>query len=121
MIRLLPICALVAASFSCRAPEPNENARRERAPARTETNGVAEAQARPLQRRQANPPAKQLTKQAPAARVDPRLLNPAAANETAPARYRVQLDTTEGPVVIEVTRSWAPKGADRFYNLVKLG
>jgi peptidyl-prolyl cis-trans isomerase A (cyclophilin A) len=40
-------------------------------------------------------------------------------NETAPATYRVNLDTSRGPVVIEVTRDDAPVGADRFYNLVK--
>jgi peptidyl-prolyl cis-trans isomerase A (cyclophilin A) len=41
------------------------------------------------------------------------------ANETAPETYRVTLDTSRGPVVIEVTRADAPVGADRFYNLVK--
>jgi len=41
------------------------------------------------------------------------------SNETAPATYRVTLDTSRGPVVIEVTRADAPIGADRFYNLVK--
>jgi peptidyl-prolyl cis-trans isomerase A (cyclophilin A) len=40
-------------------------------------------------------------------------------NETAPATYRVTLDTSRGSVVIEVTRADAPIGADRFYNLVK--
>src|SRR5579863_4540848 len=40
-------------------------------------------------------------------------------HETAPATFRVNLDTSRGPVVIEVTRANAPNGADRFYNLVK--
>lgn len=40
-------------------------------------------------------------------------------NETAPATFRVNFDTSRGPVVIEVTRADAPLGADRFYNLVK--
>jgi peptidyl-prolyl cis-trans isomerase A (cyclophilin A) len=40
-------------------------------------------------------------------------------NETAPATYRVALELSKGPVVIEVTRADAPNGADRFYNLVK--
>jgi peptidyl-prolyl cis-trans isomerase A (cyclophilin A) len=40
-------------------------------------------------------------------------------NDTAPATYRVNLDTSRGPVLIEVTRDLAPLGADRFYNLVK--
>jgi peptidyl-prolyl cis-trans isomerase A (cyclophilin A) len=41
------------------------------------------------------------------------------ANEKAPASYRVNLETSKGPVVIEVDRELAPNGADRFYNLVK--
>ena len=36
----------------------------------------------------------------------------------APAIFRVRLDTTKGPIVIEVHRDWAPRGADRFYELV---
>ncbi len=37
----------------------------------------------------------------------------------APARYRVRLDTSKGAIVIQVTRAWAPHGADRFYALVR--
>jgi len=59
--------------------------------------------------------------QAPAAAPAPSLKNPASLNEKAPATYKVKLDTTAGPVVIQVTRDWAPLGADRFYNLVKNG
>src|SRR5215831_545573 len=47
--------------------------------------------------------------------------NPAALREQAPATYKVRFDTSKGAFVIEVTRAWAPKGADRFYNLVKNG
>lgn len=39
----------------------------------------------------------------------------------APATYQVKLDTTAGPVVIDVKRELAPKGADQFYRLVKEG
>lgn len=39
----------------------------------------------------------------------------------APDRYTVRLDTTKGPVLIDVTRAWAPAGADRFYDLVRRG
>ena len=45
----------------------------------------------------------------------------AAFAGTAPPLYRVQLDTTKGPIVIEVHRDWAPHGADRFYELVTSG
>src|SRR5581483_8622008 len=47
--------------------------------------------------------------------------NPAALNEQAPAVYKVNVETSKGPFVIEVHRDWAPIGADRFYNLVKNG
>jgi peptidyl-prolyl cis-trans isomerase A (cyclophilin A) len=51
------------------------------------------------------------------------LLNPAAPemNEPAPATFRAKFETSEGDFVIEVTRAWAPNGADRFYNLVRHG
>jgi peptidyl-prolyl cis-trans isomerase A (cyclophilin A) len=49
------------------------------------------------------------------------LKNPASLKEMAPAKYRANFDTTVGTFVVEVTREWAPAGADRFYNLVKNG
>lgn len=51
----------------------------------------------------------------------PGLADPSKATEKAPDKFRVVFDTTKGKVVIEVTREWAPRGADRFYNLVKVG
>jgi len=39
----------------------------------------------------------------------------------APNQYAVELDTTKGPIVIEVHRDWSPHGADRFYELVQNG
>lgn len=51
----------------------------------------------------------------------PGLSNPAALTEQAPATYKVRFETSKGPFVIQVHRSWAPHGADRFYNLVKHG
>jgi len=52
---------------------------------------------------------------------NPALLDPSLAVEKAPDAFRVKLETTKGDVVILVNRSWAPKGVDRFYNLVKIG
>jgi len=49
------------------------------------------------------------------------LENPAGLREQAPAAYKVRFDTSRGVFVVEVTRAWAPRGADRFYNLVKNG
>ena len=45
----------------------------------------------------------------------------AGCSSSAPSVYKVNLDTTKGPVVIEVHRDWAPIGADHFYTLVKSG
>ena len=51
------------------------------------------------------------------------LMNPDGPemNKTAPASYRAKFETSAGEFVIEVTRDWAPHGADRFYNLVRNG
>jgi peptidyl-prolyl cis-trans isomerase A (cyclophilin A) len=49
------------------------------------------------------------------------LMDPAQLNEKAPDKFQVKFDTTKGEFVVEVTRDWAPNGADRFYNLVKNG
>jgi cyclophilin family peptidyl-prolyl cis-trans isomerase len=57
----------------------------------------------------------------PLPRVNPKLKNPALANETAPDMYKAKFTTTKGDFVVSVTRATAPLGADRFYNLVKIG
>jgi len=51
------------------------------------------------------------------------LLKPEAPEFTAPAPgvCVVRLETNKGNVDIEVTRAWAPIGADRFVNLVRRG
>jgi peptidyl-prolyl cis-trans isomerase A (cyclophilin A) len=38
-----------------------------------------------------------------------------------PQTFRVRVETTKGPMVIEVHRDWAPRGADRFRELVTSG
>ena len=49
----------------------------------------------------------------------PALLKPAALHAKAPATYDVAFVTTKGRFVVTVHRAWAPRGADRFYNLVR--
>jgi peptidyl-prolyl cis-trans isomerase A (cyclophilin A) len=51
------------------------------------------------------------------------LLDPASpvVNQTAPPRFKVLFETTQGDFVVEVHREWAPHGADRFFNLVLHG
>jgi len=51
----------------------------------------------------------------------PALLDPSLAKAKAPEQYKVRFETTKGDFVVQVTRAWAPLGADRFYNLVKAG
>ena len=47
------------------------------------------------------------------------LLKPASLKLQAPAVFDAKFITTKGDFVVEVTRAWSPRGADRFYNLVK--
>jgi len=50
-----------------------------------------------------------------------KLLKPAALTESAPDTFKANFDTSKGVFVVTVHKDWAPKGADRFYNLVKSG
>ena len=54
-----------------------------------------------------------------AAGYDRALLHPALLKERAPETFAVKFETTRGDFTINVTRAWAPIGADRFYNLIK--
>jgi peptidyl-prolyl cis-trans isomerase A (cyclophilin A) len=56
-----------------------------------------------------------------AAASGPSLLHPASLHAKAPAVFRAEFTTTKGPFVVTVHRKWAPRGADRFYNLVLAG
>jgi peptidyl-prolyl cis-trans isomerase A (cyclophilin A) len=51
------------------------------------------------------------------------LLDPASAEmrAEAPAVYQARFETSAGVFTVEVTRAWAPLGADRLYNLVRHG
>jgi len=41
------------------------------------------------------------------------------AADKAPESYKARFETSKGNFTVEVTRKWAPIGADRFYELVK--
>jgi peptidyl-prolyl cis-trans isomerase A (cyclophilin A) len=60
---------------------------------------------------------------APAAGCAPSARHPESPKlaRDAPATFRVRIDTTKGPILIEAHREWAPQGADRFFNLVRSG
>ena len=55
------------------------------------------------------------------ASVSPGFADPAKLTAKAPETFNVQFNTTRGKFTVEVTRSLAPNGADRFYNLVRSG
>jgi homoserine O-acetyltransferase len=39
----------------------------------------------------------------------------------APRIFDVRVETSKGNFVLEIERAWAPRGADRFYNLARAG
>jgi peptidyl-prolyl cis-trans isomerase A (cyclophilin A) len=66
------------------------------------------------------------TNKAPAAptapvAASPGFSDPAKLTATAPDTFKALFVTTKGNFTVEVTRSLAPNGADRFYNLVRSG
>ena len=38
-----------------------------------------------------------------------------------PEVFRVKFETSQGDIIVEATRSWAPHGVDRFHELVRMG
>ncbi len=44
-----------------------------------------------------------------------------SANTLCPDKYSVKLKTTQGDIIIDVKKEWAPIGAQRFYELVNQG
>jgi len=44
-----------------------------------------------------------------------------ADTSTAPSQFKVLVQTTKGDFTINVIRDWSPRGADRFFALVKEG
>ena len=56
---------------------------------------------------------------AAASEYDVTLRKPYLLKEKVPDTFQVKFETTRGDFVMDVTRAWAPNGADRFYNLVR--
>jgi imidazolonepropionase-like amidohydrolase/cyclophilin family peptidyl-prolyl cis-trans isomerase len=57
------------------------------------------------------------------AQYHPLLFTPDAPEmrQKAPDTFQVRLDTSKGPIVLELQRDWSPEGVDHFYNLVRAG
>ncbi|MFN8800868.1 MAG: peptidylprolyl isomerase [Gemmatimonas sp.] len=51
----------------------------------------------------------------------PRIPPPSLEPERSPDTYRVRFETSKGAFVVQVKRSLAPRGADRFHELVRIG
>jgi len=124
-LRALLLLSFAGACSPAQEPDDSEFRRARAERAEQQAQQAVQAQAEPPVRPGANPDEGE--GEGPAAPVpaadgapDPRLLNP-GEEEQAPGTYAVELQTTEGPIRIDVNRSWSPNGADRFYNLVKLG
>jgi peptidyl-prolyl cis-trans isomerase A (cyclophilin A) len=105
--------SLALALVACEEREPVGRLNPTRGPAEpageATREGVAEAQgARTPRGPQQQPPSQ------PAAQ-------PSTGDQRAPDRFTVRMETTEGPLIIDVTREWSPNGADRFYTLVREG
>ena len=49
------------------------------------------------------------------------LTDPTLVEDRAPEEFHVQFQSTKGEFTIAVHRRWAPNGADRLYNLARIG
>jgi peptidyl-prolyl cis-trans isomerase A (cyclophilin A) len=106
-IRVPALLALLACA-ACAKSEPE--------PGSTGANSTASATPAP-----ATPPPAPISSGPLASTLHPLLLDPSNAKDTAPDVFKAKFTTTKGAFVIEVHRDWSPNGADRFYDLVKLG
>jgi peptidyl-prolyl cis-trans isomerase A (cyclophilin A) len=100
--------------FGCKKEQPAETPPQAQPKAEAPAQPKTETPAQPQPETTASAPAA-VTKQG----YDRALLRPALLKEKAPETFQVKFTTTRGDFVVNVTRAWAPIGADRFYNLVK--
>lgn len=106
-----------------KTPASKAPASTDKAPASTAKAAGAGSVAAPTAPAPTGAPVSKAAAEAPIAAVvvNPALLDPSKLTEKAPDKYAVKLATTAGDIIIDVDRSWAPKGADRWFNLVKNG
>jgi peptidyl-prolyl cis-trans isomerase A (cyclophilin A) len=108
LARSAGVVLMLLAAAGCSRGEPTAGA--EPSPTPTSTGAAAPASAAPP----SSPTPGARDGNAP-------IYHPEKATETAPEKFKVKFVTTKGDFVVETTRAWSPNGADRFYNLVKLG
>lgn len=122
-IRSIIACALVLAFWGCKGTPNDGEAPADKAATEQAAEGEKATPEKAAEKAATAEEAAAPEKAAAPAKaaVNPALLDPSKATEQAPAEYTVELDTTKGKILIDVKREWAPIGADRFYNLVKMG
>lgn len=107
--KTLAVACAALILFGCSSPQPSKEAAEERkAPPPAETAAPAPSPA-------PAPPAE------PAAKAPEPTAKKQPMSSTAPENFKVRFTTSKGPIVVEVHKSWAPKGAQRFYELVRSG
>ncbi len=108
--------------FGCKAKEQTAEAPPPEQPKAAEAPPAAKPEA-PATAPASTPAQPEATASAPAATprsgYDRALLRASMLKDEAPETFQVKFATTRGDFVVTVNRSWAPIGADRFYNLVK--
>ncbi len=108
--------------FGCKAKEQTAEAPPPEQPKAAEAPPAAKAEA-PATAPASTPAQPEVGASAPAAVTkqgyDRALLRASMLKDKAPETFQVKFATTRGDFVVTVNRSWAPIGADRFYNLVK--
>jgi peptidyl-prolyl cis-trans isomerase A (cyclophilin A) len=107
--------------FGCSSPQPSKDAAEERKTPPTET-AKAPTPPPPPAEPAAKAPEPAAKAPEPAAKApEPAKKAEAPMSATAPETFKVKFTTSKGPVVVEVHKAWAPKGAQRFYELVRAG
>jgi len=102
---LAPCLALVASGCGGAAPDAEEPTAQDQMPVEevtTEPEPAASIEAEPESAPESEPP-------------------PAPAYEKPEGAITVKLETTKGDIVIDVVPEWAPKGSERFLELVRTG
>jgi peptidyl-prolyl cis-trans isomerase A (cyclophilin A) len=113
MLAIAATCAALMIS-GCSSPQPAKEAAEERKAAPPPVESAAKAPEPPKVPEPVKPPeapkeAAKAPEKAPAKQM------PAEA----PENFRVKFTTSKGPFIVEVHKAWAPKGAQRFYELIK--
>lgn len=118
------MAAAVLAASGCKKDQPMAESKPAEQPAAAPATPPAapaetKPEAAPSEPSAAATPAAPEPAVAPKSGFDRALLRPTGLKEQGPDTYQVKFVTTRGEFTVTVHRSWAPLGADRFYNLVK--